>query len=111
MAASVSPGFHNKHRDVTGMTKRCFQCGNTDTSEISNLYGYDVCNTCKPQLGLYKDDTIRKAISSYAKKQNAVPENPTYREEVDYRLNFMEEKYIKTRIKLLHIQARLKEIG
>ncbi len=40
-----------------------------------------------------------------------VPENPTYKEDVDYRLKIMEERYIKARIKMLHIQARLKEIG
>ncbi|HJN95436.1 MAG TPA: hypothetical protein QGF41_07000 [Gammaproteobacteria bacterium] len=48
---------------------------------------------------------------SYEKVRETVPENSTYKEEVDYRLNFMEENYIRQRIKLLHIQERLKEIG
>ena len=93
------------------MSKGCFSCSHTIPNEITNLFGYDVCRSCMSILGLLKDDTIRKHISSYAKKQEAVQENPSYKEEVDYRLNFMQEKYIKTRIKLLHIQARLKEIG
>ena len=92
------------------MSKECFGCSNTNPIEITNLFGYDVCRSCKSILGLLKDDTIRKHIASYAKKQEAVPENPTYKEDVDYRLNFMEERYIKTRLKLLHIQERLKNI-
>ena len=111
VAASVSPDFLNRCREVAGMSKHCFSCSNTNPNEISNLFGYEVCNSCKPTLGLLKDDTIRKHISSYAKKQEDVPENPSYQEEVDYRLDFMEERYIKTRLKLLHIQQRLKEIG
>ncbi len=38
-------------------------------------------------------------------------ENPTYVQEVDYRVEAMEEYYIRRRLKLLHIQARLKAIG
>ena len=52
--------------------------------------------------------TIRKHITSYERKREAVPENPTYAQEVDYRVEAMEEVYIRRRLKLLHIQARLK---
>lgn len=93
------------------MSKCCFECGNSNAKEISVIYGYAVCNACKPHLGLYKDDTIRKAVKSYARKREVVPENPTYKEDVDYRLKIMEERYIKARIKMLHIQARLKELS
>jgi len=93
------------------MAKRCFQCSYTNPKEISNLYGYDVCHSCKLKMGLLKDNTLRKHISSYEKVRETVPENPTYKEEVDYRLSFMEENYIRQRIKLLHIQERLKEIS
>ncbi|MCH7817490.1 MAG: hypothetical protein IIC60_13085 [Proteobacteria bacterium] len=62
-------------------------------------------------MGLLKDHTIRKHIASFAKKQLVVPENPSYEQEVDYRLKFMEETYIKQRLKLLHIQARLNKIA
>jgi len=40
-----------------------------------------------------------------------VPENPTYVQEVDYRVEVMEEYYIRRRLKLLHIQAQLKAMG
>ena len=87
---------------------RCFSCGNTKQSQIKNLFGHDVCDSCEPTLNLYKDHTIRKHITSYERKREAVPENPTYAQEVDYRVEGMEEVYIRRRLKLLHIQARLK---
>ena len=90
------------------MSKSCFNCKNP--KELTSLYGYDVCHGCESTLGLLKDATIRKHISSYAKMQESVPENPSYQQEVDYRVNFMEQNYIKKRIKLLHIQERLKNI-
>ena len=90
---------------------RCFSCGSSNQSKIKDLYGYSVCESCEPTLGLYKDHTIRKAIADYDKKRESVPENPTYVQEVDFRVNQMEERYIRARLKLLHIQARLKEIG
>ena len=90
---------------------RCFSCGSTNQSQIKSLYGYNVCDSCEPTLGLYKDNTIRKHIASYEKNREAVPENPTYAQEVDYRVEAMEEFYIRRRLKLLHIQSRLKELG
>ena len=90
---------------------RCFSCGSTNQSQIKNLYGYDVCDSCEQPLNLYKDHTIRKHIASYEKKRKAVPEGPTYAQEVDYRVEVMEEVYIRRRLKLLHIQSRLKELG
>ncbi|MDP6731592.1 MAG: hypothetical protein QF877_02340, partial [Gammaproteobacteria bacterium] len=88
----------------------CYICS-IGADGVQNLYGYDVCHSCKSKLGLLKDNTLRKHILSYEKVRETVPENPTYKEEVDYRLNYMEENYIRQRIKLLHIQERLKEIG
>lgn len=92
------------------MHSSCFSCGSTIQSQIKTLCGYDVCSSCEPTLGLYKDDTIRKHIASYEKKREGVPENPTYVQEVDYRLGAMEKTYILKRLKLLHIQNRLKVI-
>ena len=92
------------------MPKRCFSCDNTNLKEISNVYGYSVCVVCKTTLGFYLDSTIRKHILAFEKKKQEVPEKPSNREEIDYRLNFMRAEYIRKRIKLLHIQARLKGI-
>ena len=88
----------------------CFSCGSANQSQIKNLYGYDICDSCEPTLGLYKDHTIRKHIASYEKKREAVPEGPTYAQQVYYRVEAMEEVYIRRRLKLLHIQAQLKEL-
>ena len=96
---------------LSELPMRCFSCGTTNQSQIKNLYGYDVCDSCEQTLNLYKDHTIRKHIASYDKKCEAVPEGSTYAQEVDYRIEAMEEVYIRRRLKLLHIQARLKELG
>lgn len=61
-------------------------------------------------MGLFKDHTILKHVKSYDKKRESVPENPSYKQEVDFRVNEMEERYIRARLKLLHIQARLREL-
>ncbi len=93
------------------MAARCFSCGNINRNDISKLYGYFVCKACESTLGLLRDATIRKHIASYEKKRESVPENSNYREEIDYRLKFMEEDYTKKRIKLLHIRDRLKKLS
>ena len=90
---------------------RCFFCDCSSKSNINNLYNYNVCDSCERTLGLFKDHTIRKSIASYEKKREEVPENPSYRQEVDYRLENGEKSYIKARLKLLHIQARLKAMS
>lgn len=89
---------------------QCFSCGNSNQEQVKDLYGYAVCDSCEPSLGLYKDHTIQKHVREFEKKRESVPENPTYAQEVDYRVNAMEEKYIRARLQLLHIQARLKEL-
>jgi len=92
------------------MPKRCFNCQNTNTDEIFEVYGYHVCIACKPKLGFYQDSTIRKHIRTFENEKQIVPEKLSYREEVDQRLKFGEASYLRKRLKLLHIQARLKEI-
>lgn len=88
----------------------CFSCGNRNANQVRDLFGYIVCSQCEKEIGLYKDPTIIKAIKSYAKKKESIPENPTYAEDVDYRLSAMEDRYIRQRIKLLHIQSRISEL-
>jgi hypothetical protein len=52
---------------LSELPMRCFSCGSTNQSQIKNLYGYDVCDSCEQTLNLYKDHTIRKHIASYEK--------------------------------------------
>lgn len=89
----------------------CFRCGENEESSLQNLYGYTVCKACETKLGLYHDQTIIKHVSSFDIARQLNPEKPTYAEEVDQRLKMMERDYIGKRLKLLHIQDRLREIG
>ncbi len=81
----------------------CQLCNKGSLSSTSDYYGYRLCDDCVSSLGLHKDATIQKNIAVYEKKRQAVPENPTYRQDVEYRLKFIEEDYKRKRIKLLHI--------
>jgi len=83
-------------------TKSCFLCGDKGT----DVYGYTICDSCKSQLKLFSDDTIRRHISLYKKQKKT----RSYIEEIRYRLDFLEKDYIKKRLKLLHILERLKHI-
>jgi hypothetical protein len=84
-------------------SKHCFQCGDPTTND---MFGYAICDSCKSALGLFTDETIKKHIAKY--------ETPTskrsYKEEIDYRLDFIEKDFIKKKIKLLEIKARLENI-
>ncbi len=51
---------------------------------------------------LPKDDTIRRWVSKKGKKE--------FEKDIDYRLNSIEENYIKKKNKLLYIKERLKKI-
>jgi len=90
------------------MSNSCFSCGST--VKVNDLYGYPVCESCEPSLGLFKDHTILKHVKDYEKKRETVPENPSYKQDVDFRVDAMEERYIRARLKLLHIQARLRDL-
>lgn len=92
------------------MKNQCDQCGNKNAGQLVELFEYTVCQSCKAILGLLKDETIRKHVKRYAKAQEEVPENPSYANEVSYRIDILAENYIKTRIKLLHIQQRLQQM-
>ena len=82
--------------------KTCFQCGNKGI----DMYGYIICDSCKAKLGLFTDETIKKHIILY----KSPLKRRTYEEEINYRLDFINKDYIKKRIKLLHIQERLKHV-
>lgn len=80
-------------------TQKCSLCG----SPGSKIFDYIICDSCKTKLGLFTDDTIKKHIALYKKSDKM----RSYKDEVRYRLNFIEKDYIKKRIKLLHILDRL----
>ncbi|MEQ9405618.1 MAG: hypothetical protein RIM99_18660 [Cyclobacteriaceae bacterium] len=89
----------------------CFRCGETEQGSLENLYGYTVCKACQGDLKLYQDITIKMHISAFKKARLINPKKLSYKEEVDYRLVEMEKDYIRKRIRLLHIQDRLKKLS
>ena len=78
-------------------SKKCFQCGEPG----EEMYGFIICPLCKSKLGLFTDDTIKKHIDIYSKNKEI-----SYHEEIQKRLLFIENDFIKKKIKLLHILER-----
>jgi len=91
-------------------SKPCFRCGESYGNRHTDLYGFNVCGRCKPKLGLLKDQTIKKHISSFEKAKKEFPDNPSFEQEISDRLIILDRDYIRKKIKLLHIQERLKQI-
>ena len=95
----------------TVKSNRCYKCDETFNSNVLNvLYGYTVCDSCKKNLWLFHDTTIKKHVAAYnnAKKEDST--HLSYEEDVQQRLDFIEKDYISKKIKLLHIQERLDEL-
>jgi hypothetical protein len=84
------------------MKNICFQCGNPG----GNMFGYYICDSCKAKLGLFTDEKIKQHITLFANSTK----KRSYIEEINYRLNFIENDYIKKKIKLLHILERIEHI-
>ncbi len=83
------------------MIDSCILCGEDGT----DLYGYIICDTCKKKLKLIKDETIKKHRAMYDLKKDH-----SYHDEIENRLDLLEKDHIQKKIKLLHIQDRLKHI-
>ena len=83
--------------------KSCCQCEAHD--QIANLYGYYFCDRCQSKLGLHSDKTILKNAALYDQSKPI-----SYEDEVVNRLQFMEQDFVKRKVKLLHILERLSEL-
>ena len=90
-----------KESHIMNMTKSCFNCGMKGT----DMYSYTICEPCKTRLGLFTDETIKKHVSYFNSSKKH-----SYEDEVHHRLIVLDKAYIKKRIKLLHIQERLKHV-
>ncbi len=91
-------------------TKKCFECGANHPESISILYGYTICNDCESKLALFQDKTIKRHFIAFEKIKEKDPQRLSYEEEIKRRLAFLDKHYIKSKIKLLHIQDRLGNI-
>ena len=88
-------------------SKSCFKCGNTDGSLHEILYGYTICKDCKSRLGLFQDQTVKKHHASFENARALDPSQPSYEEDIRFRLDFIKKDYIAKKIKLLHILESL----
>ncbi|MFK7925053.1 MAG: hypothetical protein AB8H47_24060 [Bacteroidia bacterium] len=89
---------------------QCYRCDWSHEEDLIELYGYTICSSCESELGLFKDGTIKKHYLSFDKKKNLDPTSPSYAQELQNRLISIEQHYISSRIKLLHIQERLNQM-
>jgi hypothetical protein len=84
------------------MSKACFQCKKTNTT---NLYGYDICDSCKSDLKLFTGATIKKHTKRFQESETI-----SYKQSIKNRLEEVEIKYAKAKIKLLDIQEKLNRL-
>ena len=91
-------------------TKTCFKCNGENGDDTEVLYGYTICSTCKSNLGLFLDETIKRHIAKREIKRQKDPGLMSYEEDIRYRLDFIEKDYISKKIKLLHCLERLEYI-
>jgi len=81
---------------------QCFQCGKPGI----DMFGFKICKSCKSRLGLLTDETIMKHMTHFNSS-----EPHSYLDEVNDKILFLENDYIRKRIKLLHIRKRIKTIS
>lgn len=77
------------------MSRNCFNC----SRKGKELYGFTVCDACKNELRLFKDETINRHIKKYTK--------PEYKKNVQQKLTKLESEYVKKKIKLLDILTKI----
>jgi len=77
---------------------QCFNCG----KDGKNLHGYIICDDCKNSLRLFTDKTVKKYMAQYE-----ADKDKTYKEEIKYRLDFIDKDHIKKKIKLLDILEKI----
>ena len=90
--------------------ENCFRCGELNKEQLIGIYGYVICKKCKKRLSLFKDATIRKYCLKNQKELEKDPSAKSFREDINYRLDFIEKDYISKKIKLMHILDRLEHI-
>ena len=92
------------------MKEKCYRCGEHEIMFLENLYGYTICQSCIKTLALFKDQTIKKHLDNFDPQNYKRFKSKTYKEEIENRLEFVEENYINSKIKLLHVLDRLKHL-
>lgn len=83
------------------MSEKCVLCGN----DGDEFYGYIICEDCKGAMRLFSDKTIKRHSAEYPVKHG----HP-YAEEVERHLALLDKDHIRKKIKLLHIQDRIREM-
>lgn len=80
------------------MKPSCDLCGTK--SDLEDLYDYTICNSCKSDLRLFADKSIKRFMTK----------NKDLEKEMKGRLEFLDKDYIKKRIKLLHVLERMAQL-
>lgn len=93
------------------MTKNtCYKCREYDSNQLENLFGYTICASCIKDLGLLKDNTIQRHLTNFNPENYKRFNSQTYRQEIENRIEFLEEDFINKKIKLLHVLDRLEHL-
>lgn len=74
---------------------KCFNC----SEKGQKFHGYVICESCKKKLRLVSNATVEKYSSKFTKA--------AYKKDVKNRLAELDNKYIKNKIKLLDVMAKL----
>lgn len=83
------------------MKNQCFNCGN----EGDEFHGYFICETCKTNLGLFTEKKIGKYIAEFEHK------GTSYLDYTNEHLAKLENTYIKQKLKLLDIKAKIESLS
>lgn len=75
--------------------KTCFRCHKKEN--LNKLYDFSICNTCKQELTLMTNETIKKHLQN----------NPSFKKEAQSKLDILETEYARKKIKLLHILEKI----
>lgn len=89
---------------------KCELCEESDQSLIEVLFEYPVCSVCSSKMGLFRDKTIARYIKEFELKKRKDPEELSFEEEMERRLEYIEKDYIKKKIKLNYILDRIKDL-
>lgn len=58
----------------------------------SDFHGYIICDSCKSKLRLFTDKKIKQYVAQYD-----IEKDKSFKEEMQYRIDFIEKDYIKKR--------------
>lgn len=89
-----------------GLKRNFFEKNNMNNCDVchwetdNSLHWYTICEDCEKSLKLFSKKTIGQNILKFGREE--------YKSAVEERIEALDLKYLKARIKLLDIQSKLK---